>query len=67
MSNYDFCINLLKKIYKKDFVVIKTNKYEVFIRQIPYNIETKYNKTKKTISKNRNVKSNIQKNKHKKN
>lgn len=42
MSNYDFCINLLKKIYKKDFVVSKTNKYEVFIRQIPYNIETKY-------------------------
>lgn len=58
MSNYDFCINLLKKIYKKDFMVSKTNKYEIFIREIPYNIETKY-EIKKTL---RNILSSNNKN-----
>lgn len=48
MSNYDFCINLLKKMYKKDFVISKTNKYEIFIRGISSNIETKY-EIKKTL------------------
>lgn len=58
MSNYDFCINLLKKIYKKDFVINKENKYEIFIREIPYNIETKY-EIKKTL---RNILSSNNKN-----
>lgn len=48
MSNYDFCINLLKKMYKKDFMISKENKYEIFIRGIPNNIETKY-EIKKTL------------------
>lgn len=42
MSNYDFCINLLKKMYKKDFIISKQNKYEVFINNESYIIETKY-------------------------
>lgn len=48
MSNYDFCINLLKKMYKKDFMISKENKYEIFIRGISNNIETKY-EIKKTL------------------
>lgn len=58
MSNYEFCINLLKKIYKKDFVISKENKYEIFIRENPYNIETKY-EIKKTL---RNILSSNNKN-----
>ena len=42
MSNYDFCINLLKKMYKKDFIISKQNKCEVFINNESYIIETKY-------------------------
>lgn len=42
MNNYEFCINLLKKIYKKDFMISKENKYEVFINGKSYIIETKY-------------------------
>lgn len=48
MNNYEFCINLLKKIYKKDFVISKENKYEVFINGISNSIETKY-EIKKTL------------------
>ena len=39
---YDFCISFLKRMYKKDFVISKQNKYEIFINEESYTIETKY-------------------------